>query len=119
LWVDLLGGGAAGAAAGILWTIPAHRRGPSSVNACVLRRLLLCGVVLWIDLRGDCTAAAAACRARPPNAAVSVRPDDNTRDSRRRGVMIFDFPALSRVQVLLQLNFAETSYYLSKTSPKK
>ncbi len=90
MWVDLLGGGAAGAAAGILWAIPAHRRGPSSWNACVLGRLLLCGVVLWIDLRGDC--AAAVCRARPPNAAVSVRPDDNTRDSRRWGVMISRFP---------------------------
>ncbi len=91
MWVDLLGGGAAGAAAGILSTIPAHGRGPSSVNACVLRRLLLCGVVLWIDLRGDC-AAVSACRALPPNAAVSVRPDDNTRDSRRWGVMISRFP---------------------------
>ncbi len=91
MWVDLLGGGAAGAAAGILWTIPAHGRVPSSVNACVLRRLLLCGVVLWIDLRGGC-AAAAACRSRPPNAAVSFCPDGNTRDSRRWGVMISRFP---------------------------
>jgi hypothetical protein len=30
-----------------------------------------------------------------------------------------DFPALSRVQVILQFNFAETCYYLSKTGPKK
>jgi hypothetical protein len=30
-----------------------------------------------------------------------------------------DFPARSRVQVLLQFNFAETCYYLSKTGPKK
>jgi hypothetical protein len=69
----------------------------SSVSTCglifwvvALLLLLLCGVVLWIDLLGGC-AAAAACRSRPPTAAVSFRPDDNTPDSRRWGVMIFRF----------------------------
>ncbi len=122
MWVDRLGGAVAGAAEGILSMIPPHRRGPSSMNPWVLRwlllLLLLCGVVLWIDVRGGC-AAAAACKSRPPIAVVSFRPDDNTPDLRRWGVRISPFPCTLAGTSTTAIQFCKNLLLSEQNRPRK
>jgi hypothetical protein len=64
--------------------------------------------VLWIDLRGGC-AAAAACRSRPPIAAVSLR----------WGVMISRFPCTLAGTSTTAIEFCRNLLLSEQNRPKK